>query len=171
MEKDEFSAHETALSILVCSNFPTTTTYTFFGLSGDCCNKIVRNDSIYIQQTKKNKEKPPQTTRLQRPSCLHYFWLFFSLYFKSRKIYTEKMRRIPFTHLPYTHRSARHFVFYGRINEAKRKKKKETSWREKLSPFLYINHTIEPKVKQIFTWKTVEENFRRPLLPLSFPRR
>lgn len=122
----------------MCSNFPTTTN-TFLGLSGDCCNK--RNCSkrfyLYTKTERKLLKKPPQTTRLgtaTSPSSMKIFWIhFLSLYFKARKstlknvylLYTYLYRKVHTT-----------LYFYCRINSAKRKK--VTSSREKLFPFIHV---------------------------------
>lgn len=72
-------------SFLVCSNFPTITT--FFGLSGDCCNKnCSKRFYLYTHKNKKkkiysdkNRHRQPDC-KLQPSFCTRFVHIFFNCF-------------------------------------------------------------------------------------------
>lgn len=105
----------------MCSNFPTTTT--FFGLSGDCCNKnCSKRFYLYTHKNKKkkiysdkNRHRQPDC-KLQPSFCTRFVHIFFNCFSLSilnlLKKSLVKKKNLPFIHLPYTRIPARECSTY-----------------------------------------------------------
>lgn len=118
-------------SFLVCSNFPTTTT-TFFGLSGDCCNKnCSKRFYLYTHKNKKkkiysdkNRHRQPDC-KLQPSFCTRFVHIFLNCFSLSilnllKKVQLKKRIYLLYTYPihVYLRGSAALIVFYCRMNAA-----------------------------------------------------
>lgn len=157
-------------SFLVCSNFPTITT--FFGLSGDCCNKnCSKRFYLYTHKNKKkkiysdkNRHRQPDC-KLQPSFCTRFVHIFLNCFSLSilnlLKKSLVKKKNLPFIHLPFTHIPARECSTYCILLQdecSSKKLRKPPPEEKKFSLFIHKYKSHNRAHTHTFTWKKLRKN-------------